>query len=221
MNGISRLEFLPQFLCDFDSVHAIRQIVIGKDQIGSDRPASRQFQSGGAVDGRHGVIALFPQEEFEVLAHFRVVLDDQDRSSPRRRSHGRMLRAARAIVTRRQSAARRQRNLNREHGALALQRAHPNRMAEKFAQALDDGQPQARGRGFAGGRRCPTDGILRRSPAAPTSGMPIPVSQISMRSFPPRRRHPTSTSAALGVFQRVRKQVAHHLLEQARIAANG
>ena len=73
-------ELLPQFLTNLDSVHAVGQIVIGEDEIRSDRPADRQLQSGGTVDGRRGVIALFLQEELEVLAHFRIILDDQDRS---------------------------------------------------------------------------------------------------------------------------------------------
>ena len=84
--GNRATEFLPQFLANLDAVHAVGQIVVGKDEIGPDRPADRQVHGGGAIDGGGGVIALFFQEELEVLAHFRIVLDDQDRRRARRGS---------------------------------------------------------------------------------------------------------------------------------------
>ena len=76
----SPIELLPQFLGDLNPVHAVWQIVVGEDQIGPHRPARHRFQSSGAVDGRRRLIALIVQEQLEVLAHFRVVLNDQDRS---------------------------------------------------------------------------------------------------------------------------------------------
>ena len=79
---------------------------------------------------------------------------------------------------------------------------------------------QGQGRGCARARHCRADGIPRRSPRSSSSGMPIPVSQTSMLSMPARRRQPEQHLAVLGVFQGVRKQVADHLLEQARIAVD-
>src|SRR6202035_1016453 len=55
----------------------------------------------------------------------------------------------------------------------------------------------------------------------PDSGMPIPVSQISMRKLPCRQRHPTSTLALWVYFSAFRNQVADHLLEETTIASNG
>ena len=68
-----------------------------------------------------------------MLANFRIVLNDQDRSSARRRLRERVVRRGATIVRRRRNAARRQRDLDREHRALSVQRAHPDRMAKQFA----------------------------------------------------------------------------------------
>ena len=79
------------------------------------------------------VIALIVQEQLEVLAHFRVVLNDQDRSTARRRVRRCVFRRARLRIRRRNVADWRQRNLDREDRSLSLQRAHPDRMMEEFA----------------------------------------------------------------------------------------
>ena len=129
------IELLPQFLRDLNAVHAVRQIVVGKDEIRSHRPARHHFQSGGTVDGGRDGISLFVQEQFEVLAHFRVVLDDQDRSSARRRLRRCVVERARRWSGAEGSAARRQRDLDREHRALSLQRAH----AESDGRAVRPG----------------------------------------------------------------------------------
>ena len=110
----SPIERLPQFLGDLNPVHAVGQIVVGEDQIGPHRPARHRFQSSGAVDGRRDVIALIVQEQLEVLAHFRIVLNDQDRSTAQRRLRRSVLRRARLRISRRSVAAWRQRNLDRE-----------------------------------------------------------------------------------------------------------
>src|SRR5271157_1722123 len=109
------IELLPQFLRYLNSVHVVWQIVVGKDKIRWRRSLSQQFQSGGAIDGRRDTIALFVQEQLEVLAHFRVVLNDQDRSGARRCMHGCIVRAALKMVRGRSDAAQRQRDLNREY----------------------------------------------------------------------------------------------------------
>ena len=51
--------------------------------------------------------------------------------------------------------------------------------------------------------------------------MPIPVSQISMRDFALPRTAPDQHLAAMSIFERVRDQIADHLLEQTPIALNG
>ena len=84
-----------------DAVHSVGQIVIGEDEVRSDRPAGGQLQGGWTVDRRRGVIALLPQEELEVLAHFRIILDDQDRSRARGHRREHLIGAARTMGKRR------------------------------------------------------------------------------------------------------------------------
>src|SRR5208337_4980471 len=100
------IELLPQFLTDLNPVHAIWQIVVGEDEIGSRRPARQQSQGVVAVDGRRSLIALFVQKQLEVLANFPIVLNDQDRSTGRRLRRF-VVRRVRTTVRRRRDAARR------------------------------------------------------------------------------------------------------------------
>ena len=91
-------------------------------------------------------------------------------------------------------------------------------MAKQFAQALDDRKAQAQAvAALAGGvvelMVFLEDRLqLRRGDA--DSGVPDLDAQLSAAATAADQHF-----AALGVFQRVRKQVADHLLEQTRIAA--
>src|SRR5271165_2883560 len=112
-----------------------------------------------------------------------------------------------------------QRDLDREYRPLSLQRAHPNWMAEQFAQAFDDREPEAQTlASLAGGvihlMVFFEDRVqLRLGDADP--GIPDFDVQFALASAAPNE-HP----AALGIFQRVRDQIADHLLEQTPIAPN-
>ena len=188
------------------------------DEIG--RSARRIEVRVVAVDGRRSLIALIVQEQLEVLANFPIVLNDQDRSSARRRLRRFVVRRTCTTVRRRRDAARRQWDLDREYRPLSVRRAHPDRMAEQFAQAFDDREAQAQAlASLAGGvvhlmvfvEDRPQ---LRLGDADP--GVPDLDAQFALASSAPDE-HP----AALGEFQGVRQQVADHLLEQTRIASNG
>ena len=115
----------------------------GQDPVASSRAPPLPKQSGPST-AVEICISLFVQEQLEMLSNFRVVFNDQDRSSARRRLRGCVVRAARE----RSSGAEGsplgvERDLDREYRPLSVQRAHPDRMAEQFAQAFDDREPQA------------------------------------------------------------------------------
>ena len=99
---------------------------------------SLEHQRRAAVDGRRCLIALFAQEQLEVLADFRIILDDQDRSGAGRHLSRCVLYRARRRIGGRSAAARSQRNFDREDRSLSRRRAHPDRMMEEFAETLDD-----------------------------------------------------------------------------------
>ena len=92
-------------------------------------------------------------------------------------------------------------------------------MAEKLAQALDDRQPQPQAAAaLAGGvveLMVFLEDRLQLGGRNADSGVPDLDAQLSPAA-PASDQH----FAALGVFEGVRKQVADHLLEQARIGAN-
>ncbi len=73
------MKLFPQLRGDLKPVHAVRQIVVCEDEVGSDRPSRHQLQRRDAVGRRCHAMALVREEELEELAHFGVVLDDQDR----------------------------------------------------------------------------------------------------------------------------------------------
>ena len=75
------MKLFPQLRGDLEPVHAVRQIVVGKDEVGPDRPARHQFQRCDAVRRRCRAMALVLEDELEEFAHFGIVLDDQDRAS--------------------------------------------------------------------------------------------------------------------------------------------
>ena len=113
-----------------------------------------------------------------------------------------------------------QRDLDGEDRALARLRADVDRDGPASRPDAARSRARGRGRGCARGRDCRADGTPRRSLAVRSSGMPMPVSQISMLSIPWRRRQPSRTLPRLVYFKCVRKQIADHLLEQARIAVD-
>ena len=75
------MKLLPQLRGELEPVHAVRQIVVCKDEVRSDRPSRHQFQRGDAVGRCCGAMAFVLEEELEEFAHFGIVLDDQDRAS--------------------------------------------------------------------------------------------------------------------------------------------
>ena len=69
------MKLLPQLRGDLQPIHAVRQIVVGKNQVGSDRPARHQFQRRGAVRRRRHSMALFLENKLQESAHVGIVLD--------------------------------------------------------------------------------------------------------------------------------------------------
>jgi hypothetical protein len=52
------------------------QVVICKDEIGTDRASRHQFERGNLVRRRYSVMALVPEKVLEKFAPFGIVLDD-------------------------------------------------------------------------------------------------------------------------------------------------
>src|SRR5690348_15904449 len=74
------MKVLPQIYGKLESGQPIREIVICKDQVGPDNPSRNQVQRGRAVRRRRRAMAFLLEKEFEELAYFGIVLDDQDRA---------------------------------------------------------------------------------------------------------------------------------------------
>ena len=74
------MKLLPQLRGDLKPVHAVRQIVVREDEVGPDRPSRHQFQRRDAVRRCRRAMAFVLEEKLEELAHFGIVLDDQDRA---------------------------------------------------------------------------------------------------------------------------------------------
>src|SRR5271170_5230229 len=113
--GSLSIELLPQSLRDLNAVHTVWQVVVGKDKIRSRHPARHRFQSSRTVDGGRNGIALFVEKQLQMLSNFRVVFNDQDRSSAPRRFRGCVVGQTRTIARRGRSADRSQRDLDREN----------------------------------------------------------------------------------------------------------
>ncbi len=137
---------------DLEAVHAVRQIVVCEDEIGSDRPLRHQVQRRDAVGRRCDAMALVREEELEELAHLRVVLDDQDRPGVASGLNARVIRAVAGALELGCRRARWAHHLDGEDRALAGLRADPDPMAQQLPQALHDGEAQAQAPApFAGG----------------------------------------------------------------------
>src|ERR1700734_604924 len=112
-----------------------------------------------------------------------------------------------------------ERDLDREYRPLSLQRPHPNRMTEQFPQAFDDREPEAQTLApLAGGvvhLMVFVEDRLQLGLGDADPGVPDLDAQFALAPAAPDE-HP----AALGIFQRVRDQIADHLLEQTPIAPN-
>ena len=74
------MKLLPQLRGDLQPVHAVRQIVVRKDEVRPDRPSRHQFQRRDAVRRRCRAMAFVLEDQLEEFAHFGIVLDDQDRA---------------------------------------------------------------------------------------------------------------------------------------------
>ena len=59
------MKLLPQFRGDLEPIHAVRQVVVGEDQVGPNRPARHQIQRRDAVRRRRHAMALVLEEELE------------------------------------------------------------------------------------------------------------------------------------------------------------
>ena len=154
----------------------------GRDRVASSRALTIPGRRGRRR--RPSLIALIVQEQLEVLANFLVVLNDQDRSTER---------GAVCVDSSSAACARRSGGEGTPLGVsgTSIENTDPFPRSERTRIGWPSSSPRLltierpRPRPWLRWRAgCPLDGIPRRSPAARTAGMPIPVSQISMRSLP-------------------------------------
>src|ERR1700691_680503 len=64
------IELLPQSPRHLNAVQTVWQVVVGKDKIRSRPPTRHRFQSSRTVDGGRNGIALFVQEQLQMLSNF-------------------------------------------------------------------------------------------------------------------------------------------------------
>ena len=100
---------------------------------------------------------------------------------------------ARTTVRRRRDAARRQRDLDREYRPLSVQRAHPDRMAEQFAQAFDDREAQTQALASLAGGVVHLMVFFEDRLQLRLRGCRSRCPRSRCATLPWRRRHPTST----------------------------
>ena len=61
-------------------VHAIRQIVIRKDEVGAEMATRKQLPGLRPIGRRRRPMAFLRQHQLEEFAQFSVILNDQDRT---------------------------------------------------------------------------------------------------------------------------------------------
>src|SRR6185437_10123382 len=215
-DGNPAMERFPYLRGDEKAVHAIRQIVVCENEVGLETAMSEQFKRCGAVGCRGRAMALVREDHLEQFTDFSVVLDDQDRADTV--SATTLLTISRedslAIIL---PAIRGERDRDGKDRALAGLRADMHRMAKQGRQTLHDGETEpeaetALPRGIAELMIFAEDclKILFRNADA---GIPNLDAQL-----PPLSTAAKQHLSPLCIFQRVRQEIAKHLLEKTRIA---
>ncbi len=208
-------ERLPQAGDDLEAVQTSRQIVVGDDEIRAYRPSRRQFQRLSPILGRRRAVTLAFEQQCEHLAHRRVVLDDQDRAALGRTfrylAPGEPRPPWRCFST--------ERHLDGKHRALARTGTDIDSVAQQVRQALHDGETEAEALAALARRIVELMELLenRLKLFLGNADPGIPDLDAQLVAAPPAAEQDL---AFIGVFHRVRQQVADHLLEQARIAAH-
>ena len=139
------MQLFPQLRGDLEPVHAVRQIVVGQDEIGPDRPSRHQFQRRDPVRRRRRAMALVLEQELEQFAHLGIVLDDQDRAGAVACRFGACLgrrRAGRGCRRRGRRPAAASTSMAKTEPLPGL-RADADPVAQQIAQALHDRQAEA------------------------------------------------------------------------------
>ena len=102
-------------------------------------PRADAVQRGDAVGRRHHAMALVLEKMIEKVAHFGIVLDDQDRAGAASLFNGRRPIAFR----RRRDLVRQERHLDGKDRPLARLRTDVDLVAEQIRQAMHDGEAEA------------------------------------------------------------------------------
>ena len=203
-------------------IHPVRQVVVRQDQVGTDRmPRATRSSACDAVRRRRWCDGLRPSSRIASRSRTSGSSSiDQNRA-------GAMSVVSRAAQWPPGPSGWPQLVVASAHGnarprwrtpTLAQMRAHADAMAQQFAKTLHDGQAQPEPAAVVRARHCRADGTPRRSPGARRRECRCRCPRSRCSACRSRRRQPSSTLPRRVYFSAFDKQVADHLLEQARIA---
>ncbi len=77
-SGDCALDLFLQLGDDLEPIKALRQVIVGDNQVRHGRPLGRQLQRPVSIRGDHGAMTLVVKKQLEQFAHSRIVFDDQD-----------------------------------------------------------------------------------------------------------------------------------------------
>ena len=201
---------------DLEPVEALRQVVVGDNQVRRDRPLGHQPQRLVAICGDQGAMTFVVKEQLEHFEHSWIVFDDQDgaaggcvRLRPVLIENG--------LVSRLWSSKR---HLDAEDRARAQSGANVDLVSEQIGKALHNGKTETEALASFPSRIVELMEFLedRLKLQFRDAGAGIPDLDAE---------HVTAASAAeeepaVGrVLDRVRQEIADDLLEKTRIAAYG
>ena len=75
------LSLLLQPCDDLEPVEALRQVVVGDDQVRHGRPLGYQLQRLVPICGDESAMTLVVEKQLQHFEHCRIVFDDQDRAA--------------------------------------------------------------------------------------------------------------------------------------------
>src|SRR6185437_14628756 len=218
-NGDPAMKSRAQLLDNLKPILTLRQIVIREDEIGPDLASRDQIERGDPVRCDSGMAALVLEQQIEEIAHLGIVLDDQNSARAMHPFCDRIVDFRPAVFHPYGDRTRWGHDVDCKNRTLAQLRADMHTMAEQIAQALYDRKPEAE-----------APATLARGVVELMVFVEDPLeffagdADAGIPDLDAQRVVATAAAeqylSARGVFQCVRKQVAHHLLKQTRIAVN-
>src|SRR6185436_4331859 len=210
------LELLPQACDDFEPVDAVRQVVVGDDQVRDGRPLHHQLQRLAPIGGHQSVMTVVVEKQLKQLTYRWIVFDDQDCTA------GRQPLLCRVLDLQREEShlGSPQRHLDGEARSRPHTRADLYAVDEQIGKALRNSETQAHplasfARGIVELMEFFEDRIELKFWNTGT-GVPDLDAELVTPAAAAKEEF-----ALVGVFHRVRQQIANDLFEKTGIAAYG